>query len=511
MNKNIIFTALFALLGLLACEPIELDNDFVPGSGQIINKGADLQEALHRGYATWWSSLHSPEPAIALGVAADAYGLPWDNFGADRMGHEPRMAYQNFVSADPGYRSIVEQPWYGCLRAVADANDILRAMSAGITIDEDGPQDQSVRAAAHALRGLSWGYLSLMFDQAPLVREATKLGEPLAFSPYPEVNEAALLELEAAREAAAAADLEFIHTYFNGLVLGDEAFKELCHAYSARFIVQLARTPLENEATDWAAVKAHARQGLSFDFAPTADGQSWAAYQRFTVSEVGEGPFWARLDQRLVAAFDPSQPARYPEVSARSEPPLANPQAQSDDQRLSTDFLFQAAVFFPAERGEWHYSHYQHHRHVTQPGFMGDGRSGPMPTFLAADNQLLLLEASMRSGQLTEAAILLNQGTRATRGQLPLLGPSAGYEEVEAAIVHERAIELYNTAPMGPWFDRRRLRPREQYDEVTPLGGLQWGTPAQLPVPAEELRINGMPVYSFGGEKGPEGTERVYY
>jgi hypothetical protein len=81
---------------------------------------------------------------------------------------------------------------------VADANDVLNALSQGVSIDQNGPQDQSVRAAAYALRGLSWGYLSLWFDQAPVVDENTKLGGTIEFLPYTTVNARAVEELEAA-------------------------------------------------------------------------------------------------------------------------------------------------------------------------------------------------------------------------------------------------------------------------------------------------------------------------
>ena len=63
---------------------------------------------------------------------------------------------------------------------------------------------------------------------------------------------------------------------------------------------------------------------------------------------------------------------------------------------------------------------------------------------------------------------------------------------------------------MGLWFDRRRTGARQEYNAVDALGGLQMGTPAQLPVPATELRIHGMEPYNFGGEKDPEGIVPVF-
>lgn len=512
MRRKFTFSWLIVMLALLwSCESLDNGPQLTPNGQQVISKGADLQEVLRRGYATWWGSIHSPEPAVALGVTADAYALPWDDFGAAAMGKEPRLSYRNLNSVPLDYRAIVEVPWYGCLQAVAEANDVLRALSEGVSIDQNGPQDQSVRAAAYALRGLSWGYLSLWFDQAPVVDENTRLGVPVDFLSYTNVKARAVEELEAAAQLAEAGGIDFIHNYFNGLPLDGSAFAELAHSYAARFLAQAARTPNENEFTNWQAVLSHAEQGLTYDFAPNADGNQWASYQQYTLSGTEAGPFWARLDQRLVAAFDPSQPARYPQVEANGDDPLPETQATSEDARLTSDFVYSPVVGFPAERGEWHFSHYQHQRQLNQPGLFGNALTGPMPTFLKADNDLLRAEALLRTGQTAPAASVIDAGSRTARGHLPPLTAAASYFAVEKAILYERAIELFNTAPASLWLDRRRMRPRETSAEVTALGGLQLGTPAQLPVPASELHINGMEEYSFGGSRDPQGLEKFFY
>ena len=96
------------------------------------------------------------------------------------------------------------------------------------------------------------------------------------------------------------------------------------------------------------------------------------------------------------------------------------------------------------------------------------------------------------------------------RGGLTPLSSGASDQEVQQAILYERAIELLNTAPMGQWLDRRRSAPRLDFTELDALGGLQMGTPAQLPVPARELQVHQEEPYNFGGEKDPEGVVPVY-
>lgn len=508
--KKIITLALI-LLAVTACQDLDLNPNLNPDREEVIRTGGDLQRVLQQGYANWWQAIHHPTPAISLGVAADAYALPWDDFGANRMGQEPREAYANRTSEPEAYQNIAARPWYACLSAVADANDVLLALDGGVSIDKGGPQDQSLEAAALMLRGLAWGYLALIFDQAPVVREEDDLSAKLVFSPYPEVAAAAVAELEAATERAEQAGIDFFHGYFNRLALDKAAFQALCHAYAARILAQKARTPQENLSTDWEAVATHAEQGITADFAPVAGEGVWTSYHTYTLANTGQGPFWARIDQRLVAALDPSQPARYPEVEAEGEAPLEEPAITTADARVDSDWLFTENIPFPAVDGEWHFSHYQHRRHESQPALMGDGRSGPMPTFLHADNQLLLAEARLRTNRKPEAIALLNQGSRGNRGDLPPLSNAEGEDAVLRAIYYERAIELFNTAPFSLWLDRRRWAAREDNAALSPLGGLQLGTPAQLPVPASELLVNQMPVYSFGGEKDLEGIEPFFY
>jgi hypothetical protein len=423
-----------------------------------------------------------------------------------RMGDEPRKAYNNRSSEESDYKQVVEDPWYGCLSAVSTANDILGALDRGVTLDKGGDQDRTIEAAAYFLRGVSWGYLGLIFDQATLADETDDITQLLPFTPYKEVILAAVAELEKAIAVAESANDGFFHNYFNGVELDKTSFIQLCHSYTARFLAQWPRTQAENEQADWAAVLEHAEQGIQFNFAPEADGAFWQSYHQLAFRETGQGPFWARVDQRLVAAMDRFQPARYPETQALGEEPIPVREADSKDTRLKTDFFFEFNNNFPADRGEWHFSHYKHNRNITDPGFAGNGStSGPMPAFRQADNELLIIEAQLRLGKRTVAIDLLNQGTRKTRGNLSPIVNTALPEEVEKEIMYERAIELLSTAPYSLWFDRRRIGPRLPFKEVTPLGGLQIGTPAHLPVPADELAIHGVKPYSFGGSQDPEG------
>ncbi len=506
MKKHILFSA-FILISLLGCQSLDTVNNNNPDRNAVLASGADLISVLKGGYITWWQGIHGEHPAIALGVAADAYSLSLEQFGARRFGMEPRTAYNNRSTEDTDYQKVGEAPWFGCLSAVSSANDVLLALKNDISIDNGGPQDEIVRASAHFLRGVSWGYLGLVFDKSLITDENTDLTKEISFSAYPEMIESAVTELDSAIAIAENLSNDFVHDYFNGVKLNSDQFARLCHSYAARFLAQMPRTEDGNADVNWQKVLAHAEKGLNYNFAPSADGKFWMSYHKYVFAETGQGPFWARVDQRLIKAFDPSQPARYPEVS-KGEAPLAQKMATSNDYRLQSDFVFLPVNNFPVANGEWHFSHYKHSRNINEPDFAGDGFSnGPMPAFRLADNELLKAEALLRLQRKNEAIQVLNAGTRVTRGNLPPLNNAVNDATLLRAIMYERAIELLSTAPMSHWLDRRRYGRRLDYTELDDLGGLQTGTPAQLPVPADELNIQKMEVYTFGGPQDPKGIE----
>ena len=496
-------------LAFTACESLDVDNFNNPDQAATLSVGTDLLAAMAGGYLTYWQGLHDDHPGMAIGITADHFGVSWGNFAGRRMGEEPRKSYNNRATEDPDYQQLVEDPWFGSLSAVSTANDIIVALNKGVTIDNGGPRDESILASARMLRGLGWGHLGLMFDRAIIAFEDTDVEQQIPYTSYKDMIPPAVAELEAAIEIAAKIDAaSFEHPHFNGLNLTREQFIQLAHSYAARFLANWPRTASENDQVNWQAVYDHASQGLEFDFGPIADGNLWDGYQKNVFANANNGAFWARLDQRLVAALDPSQPTRYPEVVGRGEAPLQDSMATSADARLESDFIFVPTNNFAVDRGEWHFSHYKHNRNITDPTFAGDATSsGPIPTFLAADNDLLAAEALLQLNRKGEAIDLINAGTRVTRGGLAPLDANASDAEVARAIMYERAIELMSTDPLGMWCYRRRAGDRQQFDQVDDLGGLQIGTPAHLPVPAKELGIREEAPYNFGGDQDPEGIK----
>lgn len=486
------YFVLFLLLWV-SCEKIEAPQ---LDTNELKTRKA-VENTLQEGYELWWTANQSPEVALALSVAGDAYGLSIGNFGTLEMGHEPRKAFDNVIG-----NTIAEIPWFNNLKAVSKANQV-------IANTEKAFINKGHLASAHFLRGISWGYLGLIFDKAILLEAQNTTNTNLVFTHYQKVVERAIQELEMAIRLVEEST-GFQHTYFNGVMLDKPQFIALTHAYVARFLAQMPRTLDEKRTTNWESVYYHADRGITFNFAPEADGKTWQSYQQYTFAETGSGPFWARVDQRLVAAMDASQPVRYPEASNPSQAALPSKKANSTDARLQSDFIFQERIFFKPELGFWHFSHYQHHRNMTDAIFTGNGKNiGRMPVFLAADVLLLKAEAALELGGTAEAISLLNQSARTTRGKWQPLQNRTASEKIAEAIRYERAIELLGSAPMSLWLDRRRWAERVSTEQMDALGGLQLGTPAHLPVPAKELQVHKMEIYTFGGEKDLLGTQPI--
>ena len=119
--------------------------------------------------------------------------------------------------------------------------------------------------------------------------------------------------------------------------------------------------------------------------------------------------------------------------------------------------------------------------------------TGPVPEFTLTENNLILAESLVHLGHTADAIVLLNSGTRTQRGHLPPLDAMTPDNEVLKAIFYERNIELMITGMGISFFDMRR---RDL---------LQKGTPLHFPIPASELQVVGLPLYTYGGVDHADG------
>lgn len=485
--KNIIYMS-FILMFISCTDEIDgVTNLNNPDTKLVLAVGSDLNAVVGGGYTTWWQA-NNRDTYAALAVAADHGTASWGNYGMRALSWEPRNAILNAASWSDV--NVVEQPWQGNYESISSANDVLGAINNdGIEWIEDGvDRTPQVKASAHFLRGLGYGYLGLLFEKGFIVDENTDLSQKLPFVPYKELIAQSIVDLDACIALASSNDFTITDNFINGVMPTSAGLIRLCNSFKARFIVQSARFLDETNAIDWDTIKTLTQNGITEDFGPTGDNGViwWSNVFVFSDSPNGFGDFGGRLDMRVVNLLDPSQPEFYP---ATSGDVLDNPEMTTADARVGDgkDFEFRPDIkFFPA-RGQFHFSHYISKRYANDDNFSDGADSKQLKSFMLEDNRLLLAEAQARLDDLGGAVITVNESSRVTRGKLDQLAASASKTEIIDAIFYERYIELFNSACGTGFFDRRRTNQ------------LQVGTFRHFPVPATELQVIEDELYTLGG------------
>jgi len=485
--KNIIYISFILLFISCDDEIDDVTNLNNPDTGQVLSVGSDLNAVVGGGYTTWWQA-NNRDTYAALSVAADHGTASWGNYGMRSLSWEPRNAILNAASWSDA--NVVEQPWQGNYGAISSASDVLGVINNdGIEWIEAGvDRTPQVKASAHFLRGLGYGYLGLLFDKGFVVNENTNLSQKLPFVPYSELIAQAIADLDACIALASSNDFTITDNFINGVMPTSAELIKICNSFKARFIVQSARNLTETNAIDWNTIKTLTENGITEDFGPTGDNGViwWSNVFVFSDSPNGFGDFGGRLDMRVVNLLDPSQPEFYPATSGEV---LDNPEMTTADARVGDgkDFEFRPDIKFFPSRGQFHFSHYINRRYFNSANFSDGVDSKQLKSFMLEDNRLLFAEAQARLDELGNAVTTINESSRVTRGNLTPLAASASKTEIIDAIFYERYIELFNSGCGTGFFDRRRTNQ------------LQVGTFRHFPVPATELQVIGEELYTFGG------------
>jgi len=159
--------------------------------------------------------------------------------------------------------------------------------------------------------------------------------------------------------------------------------------------------------------------------------------------------------------------------------------------RAGTDYAYSPIVIFIPARGQYHQSNIGQIRYdYISANDPTGGFYGFSPVVLAAENDLIWAEGLIRgtAPDVGRAAALINK-TRVTRGALAPATAGDGVDRLLAELEYEQDVELAGDNA-APYYNRRRI------------DGLQPKTPHEMPIPAKELGVLGLPDYTFGGD-GP--------
>jgi len=489
---------------LSACGNLDVVNPNEPDAKRALSDPGGVQSIAGGTFRSWFNTHQGMDAAGPLTTMANSYTASWNNFNMRLYSDTARTNWKN----DPAEaaRTSIEHNWYGYYSALSSANDVLTAIRKNNLLINTPANTKMVETVAEMMQGMTMGELSLNYDSAFVVDEASDL-TALKFAGHQAVRDAAVAKLEA---AAALADANVFSTpaaWTNGTSYDNTQIARLARTYAARVIAYQARNSAENNQADWAKVASLASKGIStggaFDFDFTGDGgnlyyDELKAWSNDLTTE--------RVDTRVAHLLDPAtQQDPWPN-------PNGNPQPNSPDARLGdgsygtagdvtawgtvpktgnagTDFAWSGYPIFIPARGQYHQSNITHIRYdyasFSDPAGTGGG-FGTVPVITATENDLLWAEGLLRSGgSLVTAANLINN-TRVNRGNLLPALPSDLTPGLLTKLQYEQDVELMGLGD-AVFFNRRRV------DGLKPL------TPHQMPVPAKELQVLRKPLYTFGG------------
>lgn len=505
--KNRLFRLMLvpaAVLFSAACADLEVTNPNNPDIKRALAEPGDVVNIAKSSLNSWYLGVSDYDGAMMFQTTADATTSNYGNFGMRFNNEEPRIPYNN-ISAS-GDEPAARFPWQNSYAALGAANDALKAIANGVDL---GADLEPAKAAALFTQAGALSHIALIFDKGFIVDENLE-GLP-EVKTYAEVRDAALAKWDALITLTAGKTWAWPADWFPLFDVPQATapvINRMAKTMAARLLVLSARTPTENAATDWARVLGYANAGITGAGLPDMDlslkddgGILWYDYIKF----FGAYDNWMRVDQRLINRMDPDIPARFNGVENQ---PVSTP----NDNRLgvrvgvctgnptsclagvTTDYVDLRNVLGDPGRGIWMQSTFYHRRYRGVSGATPGAQrlGGELVYVLAADNDLMIAEALVRSGGSKVTAATLINKTRVTRGGLTVLTGGATNAELLAAIDYERDVELLNTNAVVMWADRRRL--------TSPM--FNANTFRQLPIPARELEVLRLPNYTFGGPAG---------
>jgi hypothetical protein len=316
--------------------------------------------------------------------------------------------------------------------------------------------------------------------------------------------------LDEAEQVARSNTFTLPDTWINGVPLTSTDMADLIVSFKARCRSNQPRNPSEADLVNWAQVGQDAANGLGqLIVEGPSQGPWWDGLKVYGI----ENSTWHRQHMDWAGMAD---------ISGEYQDWLTIPTAQRQarlmqfvDQRypatntpLDAGFYHQvnAGVSGRAERGTYRQSYYG-----DQPGARYDydlSFFGPMADMIPTEMRLLEAEAAFRQGNIPTTVAIVNE-TRVAHGGLPPVVDGGTVPGGAACTPRKR----YD--PAGTCGDLRDALIYEHFEEILHLyGGAEYfhgrrwgilpsGTANMLPIPASDLEVLQLPVYSFGG---PDGT-----
>jgi hypothetical protein len=500
-----------------ACADLTVPNLNQPDQSRVVADAGDVETLIANSYLTLYGG-YTAQTDLVLSTASFQHTATAANLGMIQLSKIPREPINN--STSDAYVNTYQEIWYNSYAAIKAAVDGLNATDPANPegfqiIDETTGADNTPRARAWArfVQGLGHGLLALTYDQA-FVYDQGDDPAALELQPYNEVMVEALAMLDDAAAIAAANDFTIPATWFGNVGLDKATFIQAINGYQAFLRAGVARTPTERNAVNWAAVIADVDASFQCT-GPTAcgnltvetDPNVWIHGTHFFIGFATQAGAWAQVNNFISGMADQSggyQTWLNKEVLARTPfliitPDLRFPQGATATAQTSNPgrYILYGGTrgHLRSDRGTWRWSFYRDYRLDDSPGDQG------MSVLLSGrDLRLLKAEGLFRGGQLAAAAAIINE-TRVHNG----------LNATDAAGTNTSCVPRLPNGQCGGLFEMLKWEKRmENYQynfgawffDSRGWGDLYKGTFLHLPVPARELQVLGLPVYTFGGPGG---------
>lgn len=552
------YAALAGVVGLGACDLV-VTNPNNPETDRVLARPADTEALLGSYYLRWHSGLYgslSTNYGMSMVQSLENYSSLSNNCQGQRVGI-PRAANDNSIGN--GCNGDQQRVYFFMSEVGRVASNILEKLDEK---DADGnpvltlgsrAQDLRAKAFGELLRGLSLGYLALVYDQAAIISPnmSTAAADCVpdgstgictgALRPYTEVMDSAFAALQRALDSANATATLTGNDAPNGFPLPATwipsgtsftllEFKRLVRSYRARFRANLPRDPAERANVDWAAVILDVDSGFTADHLNTTNSvtgpfNSWVSQlHTFTtwhqmspfiagMADGADGAYAAwiaqPIDQRGSSGgfFMVSPDLRWPQGATRDaqQADFAINSCRGANQTCKRYFVNRPSGSDNFSGFGWGWSNYDFTRFISwrTSGVAGTARNGPLVFFTKAELNLLKAEAYLRLPVPNyDSTRVYTNISRVAIGGLPAITASDNTTPVPggAACVPKVPVAPFNVVACGNLEEAMKYEKRMEtiqthfaawFFDSRRWGDLPIGTGLDWAVPYADLQARG--------------------
>jgi hypothetical protein len=549
--KGILAVALVA--STTACLDLDVINQNAPDIERALRDPADVETVIASAFNIWFNTYMQGDFARVYSHIADQNTTTLSQRGV-YWAEEPRQPLNNDPNGEVVW--VPRAPWDSFSECVANTNDGLKRIKAGLKIMTINPGETAVSDNTHRatmfaklMQGLCLGSLAMALDQIAAAQEDTIVPQGYAdqvewerthLKPYGQIKQMATASLEEAINLGTTGPAFTTPiTWINQISYSNVQLTQLARTVLARVLVLTSRTPQERAAVDWQKVLSLTANGLTFDFGPTLQSgvltsNNWVgvAIPGSTISSTEH-----RVDYKYLGGAD--QSGAYQAWFAATPDQRQPFFIVTPDRRVAgaaptgctgTACSPNGAYFrnrnsisnFTVSRGTQYQSYYGYYKRNNSAYGAYTGTSGPYYMVTEDENRLLRAEALLRTGNVQGAVDLINIsrtrsvriGTTVIANNLPAIPPTTSAATRVPTVANacvprrERRVRRHHgCADLGDQNGALPVRPMRWWSDARGLGLLLPGTLLHMPIPGRYLVSLGLPVYTYGGVGG-EGAAK---